>query len=323
MTYSFRWPFAFPNGPRLPFHTNEWVVPISHDWRIRIVAVNPSESLYETERPVLVGDGFESATSATTEATRARSALERAFAAFGIGAYFDSRAGGSLNLSQALVDRVREETGQVLRPDNAGLSVYPTAPAVVLLGFEARGRVSVPPEFLDAALASPAAWVSKSDEEHVAYSIYTAAMAARSQEAQFLMLVMAVEFLADVNPRPVAVRAHVDVLIQMTNDADLTSDDRGPLVNALNNLRNESVGSACRRYLHEKLDERTYRDMSPDAFFRKCYSIRSRLTHGGQRIEPSELDAWLNPLRRLVGDLLAGTELVTWRDREESVRYGH
>lgn len=322
VTYSFRWPLAFPVGPRLPFRTSEWLLLAGDAWQIRLVPEGSSETLYASKRPVLVGHGFPSAELAEAGAKQARTALERIFAAFGIGAYFDGRARGSLNFSQAFVHQTLEDTGQVIAPDNAGLTVYLTDPATVFFGFSAEVRVDVPAELLNAALASPAAWTDKSDEELVAYSIYTAAAAAGSEEARFLMLVMAVEVLAEVRPRPGAVRAHVDAMVQMTKEAAMTDDERTPLVSALNNLRDESVGSACRRYLNERLGQRTYRDMSPGAFFGRCYGIRSGLTHGGKRSEPGDLGEWLNPLQELVGDLLAGTDLATWRDEERRVRFG-
>ncbi|KRB73148.1 hypothetical protein ASE01_20490 [Nocardioides sp. Root190] len=165
--------------------------------------------------------------------------------------------------------------------------------------------------------------MDKPDDERVAYSIYTAAAASGSEEARFLMLVMAIEVLAEARPRPGAARAHVDALVQMTKEADMTDDERLPLISALNNLRDESVGSACRRYLNERLGQRTYRDMNPGAFFGRCYGVRSRLTHGGKRSEPGDLAEWLNPLQELVSDLLAGTDLAAWRDEERCARYGN
>ena len=136
------------------------------------------------------------------------------------------------------------------------------------------------------------------------------------------MLVMAVEALAEVGPRSEAALAHVDQLVRVTKDADLRIDDKAPLLSALSNLRTESVGYACRRYLDEQLAERTYRGMSPGAFFGKCYGIRSGLTHGGKHVQPGELAEWLNPLHELVGDLLGGAELASWRDEEQRRRYG-
>jgi len=321
VTYSFRWPFAFPAGPRLPFRTDEWLVLADEEWQILVIP-GGSESLYDSRRPVLLGQGFASEDSATKEAMRARSALERVFAAFTIGAYFDGRARGSIRFSQALLDAVEEETGHPLRPDNSGLTVYRTDPAPGFIGFQAEGRVDVPADLLDGALASPGAWADKSDEEHAAYAIFTAAGATQSSDAQFLMLVMAVEVLADVGPRSEAALAHVDQLVRVTKDADLTIDDKAPLLSALSNLRTESVGHACRRYLDEHLAERAYGGMSPGAFFGKCYGIRSGLTHGGKRAEPGELVEWLNPLQQLVGDLLGGAELAAWRDEEQRRRYG-
>jgi hypothetical protein len=89
------------------------------------------------------------------------------------------------------------------------------------------------------------------------------------------MLVMAVETLLKLQPRPESSLAHVEHLIGLTQAADLPKSEKSSLLDSLKWLRDQSIGQAGRA-LAATLGDRTYTDMTPPKFFAHCYDLRSR-----------------------------------------------
>jgi hypothetical protein len=70
-------------------------------------------------------------------------------------------------------------------------------------------------------------------------------------------------------------------------------------------MRQGSVGQAGRR-LATTLGDARYHDRTAEAFFTRCYTLRSRLVHGAHpRPTLNEIDAIAPDLEKMVADLLA------------------
>ena len=70
-------------------------------------------------------------------------------------------------------------------------------------------------------------------------------------------------------------------------------------------LRTESI-SVTGQKLASKLEPKQYDGLTPVKFFKRCYTLRSRLMHGQHPIPtPAEIGPAAASLERFVADLLA------------------
>jgi hypothetical protein len=148
--------------------------------------------------------------------------------------------------------------------------------------------------------------VSMTEQQQLAYDLYSASFSEGSADARFLMLMMAVETLLEPQDRSEAVAAHVDGLISATRSSTLPQQEIDSIVGSLNLLYSESIGRAGRR-LAQSLGDRRYDEEPPAEFFRRCYDIRSQLVHGHHPRPPqSEVNRRAANLEVFVSHLLAG-----------------
>jgi hypothetical protein len=211
-------------------------------------------------------------------------------------------------MSRAARELRTKATGRPVLDDVHGLMAYP-AGGVDLVRGEARSYRTVHPDLLRNALqcglASPG-----HPEQRLAFDLYSAAKAARSIDARFVLLMMAVESMMTPSRRPTKV---CDLLAQAQDEvreSDLSIEQRNQLLSQLGQLKTSSLteqGVA----LAQSLKGSRYSDKSPADFFRECYGVRSKLVHGDKnRPEQGTLTKLTPHLARFVGDLIAGPDLV-------------
>jgi len=139
------------------------------------------------------------------------------------------------------------------------------------------------------------------DDKHIlALELYNTAHFESSSRARFITLVSAVETLSSREIRPPDPLALVDGWREQLAAQLLSPEHKSPLQSALNELRSESIGSACRRLVG------TLVGVDEANFFRDCYNARSDLLHEGTTTFPIR-----EHLTRLVS--LVGTLLVRYR----------
>jgi hypothetical protein len=139
----------------------------------------------------------------------------------------------------------------------------------------------------------------------LSFDLYCASASQPSTDARFIMLVMAVETLLKLQPRPESSLAHVEHLIGLTQAADLPKSEKSSLLDSLKWLRDQSIGQAGRA-LAATLGDRTYTDMTPPKFFAHCYDLRSRLVHGKTPLpERQEVRVTAGQLERFVANILS------------------
>lgn len=93
---------------------------------------------------------------------------------------------------------------------------------------------------------------------------------------------------------------------------DIAPIDASSLLDAVGQLKKESIASAGRR-LAEPLWDRTYLDLCPVEFFRKCYAVRSKLVHGIlKRPDPEVIRSLIGPLLWFVRDLIRLGAGIDW-----------
>jgi len=263
----------------------------------RVVLLARSERpmpLSQAEELVLRGEGYESEVEAEEAASRWVAGLRVALAGSLIGADF-GRRGPAQHISPAGLEWLKQlllstegsegarrvADGSPVVQDVRGTQIYECEPRPVFAALDLGGvLVQRSPERLLRLIAEATEKeVAVHDTEELAFELFSGSFFEPSADGRFLMLMMAVEVLTVPEPRGEAATTHVDQLVAATRGAGLAPEETESLVNALGNLKRESINRAGQR-LAEILGSRFYLEQSPADFFKQCYGLRSRLVHG-------------------------------------------
>jgi hypothetical protein len=98
-------------------------------------------------------------------------------------------------------------------------------------------------------------------------------------------------------------RKHVQSLIDATQKANISNDDRKAIAHALTFQTAKSIGQLGRDLAKRLLPDEEYESMSAAKFFRRIYDLRNDMVHHG-KIDPSAIHAILGETDRFVSDLL-------------------
>ena len=132
--------------------------------------------------------------------------------------------------------------------------------------------------------------------EQLALEVYNAAHFERSLRARFLAFVTTVEILAERPDRPATAQNLINRFVEMLDAADLDEGNSQQMRSALKDLRQRSIGAACRTLIayHASADEAR--------FFGKCYGARSQLVHAGTT--EFDIPSNIDELDKLIGRVL-------------------
>jgi hypothetical protein len=263
-------------------------------------------SFGEADELVLMGGLYESAQAAETAADQWTVRLRSAFARLSIGADFGARGPTGL-FTNAGLRMLEEHTGHRMLNDVHGAMVFDSEPVPRFVKTELEAVVGKPGDRVVAMVKAAARLgVKMTERQQLAYDLFSASFSEASADARFVLLMMAVETLIEPRSRGQAVVDHVDRLISSTRSSSLPSEEIESIAGSLRGLYIESIGQAG-KHLARTLGDRRYADESPEAFFRRCYQMRSDLVHGRHpRPGWSEVNELAAPLERFVGDLLSG-----------------
>jgi hypothetical protein len=150
--------------------------------------------------------------------------------------------------------------------------------------------------------------VPLSDRDRLSHQLFHASFFQTSEDARFLLLVMAIEALIESPLRSAAELGHVDAWIKSTADAvGLPKIDKKSLLISLGWLRHQSIGRAGSELARARLGDRRYDGLSAVRFFRRCYELRSRLVHASPPVPSlTKIGAVVHQLEVFVSDLLSG-----------------
>jgi hypothetical protein len=91
----------------------------------------------------------------------------------------------------------------------------------------------------------------------------------------------------------------------MITNSGMHDSLKKPIINALQQLRKESISQAGRALARRLVPHRQYQDHSSWEFFTHCYAVRSQILHGGRAKNPSiDMLALANHMEAFVSDLL-------------------
>ena len=302
--WCFRVRAVLGNRCELPLPEHEW--PVGDDasgHSIRLVASATDGPLNECRAFALKGMGYPSQSQAESAGQTWRTRLMRALATARIGADFGDRAPGGGHLTPH--GREIFFPGQRVLDDVHGLMTFECDPAARFASMNASGLVVAARQetLLDALDASTSAPLL-SDEQQIAYDFYSASFNAASADARFALLMVAVESMIRPAPRTELARAHVQRLIELTNDSSLGPEEITSINGSLKWLLDESISGAGRR-LVGRLGPQTYLDEPPERFFDRCYDVRSRLFHVTRPLPTwAEVGGLSATLELLVADLI-------------------
>jgi len=165
------------------------------------------------------------------------------------------------------------------QPDVHGLQVVPEIEEM-MFGFLRPGRPVFQDTWLDrfeeSVVESYALGKTLTKKQTLAAQLYNHSHFLSSDAARFITLISAVEALAEPACSSPAALALVECLLKMTAEAiDLEVSEQQALKSRLGNLKQESIGSACRALMRTHCGEPAAKD------FARLYETRSKLLHTG------------------------------------------
>jgi hypothetical protein len=305
--------FRFPESRGLTHDAPSLGIPADTGRPVLLGAVRKSEGVGKSRELFLKSSGWPTAEAAYAAAERYRDALSIAMARLRLAADFGDQAPSSF-MTQHVIERLKEQGLPPHINDHLGIHVYPSSPPPMLImgGISVLG-ISMPAERLGAGFCRALELsVSFTAHERLAFDLYTASFFARSADERFLDLMMSVETLIEQRPSSPRAVELVDDLVALTEKSELEESERNSILGRLRDLKRESIRTAGRRLMVERLPDREYQGLSADDFFDECYGLRSQLSHGhAPRPRRGDIGSAAASLEVLVSDLLAGP-LVDW-----------
>lgn len=321
MTWSFRNRIDVRPTSRLQCSEPEWIIDDSEPGKlVKLVAKFPRTVLpvpggvdlaepervgpiAEATRLILTGSGYESEAAALAAGELWRARLMRAFAALNVGADFGGENTPSGYITPAGFAEIAPGRRAMNDPPKLWAYEIGEEEPIFLSPNRITLQVSSPHAALEAAMADAVATGGLTQENQVAYSLFSGSFGL-APEARFALLMAAVEAMMDAEGRPAEALALIEQWKRQVRTSPLRPDDATSLINAMAFLRTDSI-SVTGQKLASKLEPKQYGGATPAQFFKRCYSLRSRLMHGQHPIPtPAELGPAAASLERFVADLL-------------------
>ena len=212
--------------------------------------------------------------------------------------------------TEAGLAELEKKTGKRVLNDVLGLAVYPDEPEPLFASIgPVRAWVGMPEvRFYKVFQRATESSVPLSDRDRLSHQLFHASFFQASEDARFLLLVMATEALIESPLRSATELEHVDAWIKSTTDAvGLQESEKVSLRGSLEGLRHQSIRRAGSELAETRLGDRRYDGSSAAQFFKRCYDLRSNLVHASPPV-PSlkDIGAVVHPLEVFVSDLLSG-----------------
>jgi hypothetical protein len=227
-----------------------------------------------------------------------------AFASLRIAVDFGDRAARTTSRSRHAIATVAELSGRSAINYQGGILVHESQSLPILMPtVSATGTVTGPPR-LPAALAIARGTGGLREERQVTYDLFSAALGLPGGDAQYAMLMAALETMIKPRPRSGESMEHVSSLMALTRKSSLPKREKDSLVGSLKWLYQDSINQAGRR-LASTLEPREYMGERPAVFFSRCYDIRSGLLHGHDPLpSTSDIVSRVPHLREFIADLI-------------------
>lgn len=202
---------------------------------------------------------------------------------------------------QHMADLLKVPTVQ---EDHLGITVFQDDPKLQFVRMNMKGTVSSPARVLvDDLSESIGRYKFASEKAEVAAGIYAISHFVGRASARFLLLFVSLEALFVPGARSANAQKHVQALIEATQKASISGDDKDAITSALTFQKNKSIAQTGRALAATLLVGEKYESMDPGVFFGHIYKMRNNMVHKGI-IDPPSLHAILGEMDRFVSDLL-------------------
>lgn len=184
--------------------------------------------------------------------------------------------------------------------ETLGVTFYKTPPATLFLQIGSfRGSVKVRAGNFVEAVQKALVDVGEVDQRtRTAYELYASSRFENSSRSRFLLPVMSIEAMAQQAERPEVEREFIDTAVVCLQKSTLSSEAKEMLRNALLSLKTKSIASATQTLITGAVSRAAANE------FKKMYKLRSRLVHGGESLDPSEINDASNRLEVTVKAIL-------------------
>src|SRR5262249_2163756 len=136
------------------------------------------------------------------------------------------------------------------------------------------------------------------------YDLYASSRFENSSRARFLLLIMAIEALAEQPMRSQDEINLIETLLGVISQAGLSEERRNALRSGVGMLKRESIGHTCRMYLTHSIEAGIVTDQEAPVRFTRLYKIRGQIVHGGVTPPPAKLVSESNKIETTIRELL-------------------
>jgi hypothetical protein len=306
MSYSFRIRFNMPDDISIEIDVPKVNLGTYMGCTITLYANEEDTPIKQARKLVLRGDGYATEEEAWNAGLYCKDALSLTFARLRIGADFGGRVPKS-GLFRSGLEWLKQKTGAQFLNDVHGLMAFENDPPKLFATVDFNHVLGRNGErFTKAMEVALNHDRNLSEKERLAFEFFATSYFQKSIDARFIMLMIAIEILIELDSRSPECLEHVEDLVKRTRESStLSMGDKDSLIGSLQFLRKESIGQAGRK-LAEKLGDCKYAGKKPSDFFTECYALRSRLLHGNEPYPTrDEIADKCSSLQEFVGDLLA------------------
>ncbi len=173
--------------------------------------------------------------------------------------------------------RIEEKEGIRLLPDIHGCQVYEaTDRPTRFFRFDARATVGRSLKNFIQVFQQASVEAVPAEERHItALEVLNAAKFEQSGRARLLAAMTAIEVLAEQADRSRQEKDVIDRLVSAIRISGLSGQSVESLIDGVQRLKNESIGSACRGLVNRTLGA------NGKSLFGDLYTLRGKVTHGG------------------------------------------
>lgn len=145
------------------------------------------------------------------------------------------------------------------------------------------------------------------ERDRLAVQLANAAQFASGPEPRLVLLVSAIEALAEIPKREGGALEVARNLRTVVKNSGLSDDERDSLLASLNRIEHEPSGRWIRKMITDRLPDAQVRTRPPDQFYKDCYDVRSKLVHEGRCLVDTQV------LQQMVGGLaVLATQLICY-----------
>lgn len=285
-TYEFRLRFRFPQQSRIAEDAESISLTMPDDGQKVMLQSRPASELINSRLLDAIAGDFPSIEVATSYGNRIRSAIIICCALLGMGVDIDEH---EETLDVPHIQIAPSGQGYVTPSSLNGLVVYPQGVKVhrVSVDFSSHGGPTSE-QFQKVFVKSFDLSMNLNDRLKLAFELYNSHYFETSIHARFLQLITTIECLSEPRKQPDLIVSHIQNIISSSEQhlgtlEGLSNDDRKYFLQRLDQLKQESISSACRNLVHKHLGTDAVK------IFNDCYKIRSKITHKGRTPPNSDL----------------------------------